>query len=51
LPYINIEELKVDFNTPNNNYININIIYTVSNIQAQESVIISSTATGTISIE
>jgi len=51
LPYINIESVDINYNTPTDTYINVQIKYTVSNIQAEQSLTIVSKNDNTITIE
>lgn len=51
LPYISIQKVTIDFDSPEDSHITINIVYTVSNIEAEESLTITSMLNGAVSIE
>lgn len=51
LPYINIETIDTIFDSPSDTYINVKITYRVSNIEAEQSLTISSKNDNTITID
>lgn len=51
LPYINIESIDTVFDSPNDTYINVKITYRVSNIEAEQSLTLSSKNDNTITID
>ena len=50
LPYVSIESIETNYNSPANTYITIKITYIVSNIEAEQSLTLSSKEDGSINI-
>lgn len=50
LPYISIESIETNYNSPADTYITIKITYSVSNIEAEQSLTLSSKEDGSINI-
>ena len=50
LPYVSIESIETNYNSPADTYITIKITYIVSNIEAEQSLTLSSKEDGSINI-
>ena len=50
LPYVSIESIETNYNSPADAYISIKITYSVSNIEAEQSLTLSSKEDGSINI-